>query len=230
MDDDPELVAPEESPPPRRFIAWTTYLIIASTVAVFLAQLHYSDDMGNDPLGDALAFSAQSWADGRYWTLLTYAWAHATAMFGQPGLFWLHIVANMVPLFCLGPALEDAVGHGRFLALYLGSAIVAALCWFALNSESPEPIIGASGAVFGVIAAAGVIAPRVRIGVLLFFIIPLRTTMGILALCICAAEAVQAVFHLMPEIAHEAHLGGAAFGALFALVCRRWPPPGRIYI
>lgn len=213
--------------PTRRPIAWVTWLLVGSTVAVFLLQLLALHLFGDDVVGDALAFSAEAWADHRYWTLLTYAWAHAVAMFGDSGLFWLHIVFNMVPLICLGPALEEILGHWRYLGLYLGGAVASALVWFFFNSlfnsgaDSDQGIIGASGAVFAVIAAIGTAIPRVRVTVLLFYILPLRMSMGVLALAACGVEAIQAIFHWMPEVAHTAHLGGAAFGFLYVLAFHR---------
>jgi membrane associated rhomboid family serine protease len=214
----------------RRPIAWVTWFLVSTTVAVFLLQLLLLHASGSDVLGDTLAFSPEAWADHRYWTLLTYAWAHAVAMFGDSSLFWLHIVSNMIPLICLGPALEELLGHGRYLGLYAGGAIAAALVWYAsvsfsgLAGDTDEGIIGASGAVFAVIAAIGTAAPGVRVTVLLFYFLPLRMSMRVLALVVCGLEAAQALFHWMPEIAHSAHLGGAAFGFLYVLAFRRRVP------
>jgi rhomboid family protein len=203
--------------PERRPVAWVTWLVVGSTVAVFLLQLLGLHLYGDDVVGNTLAFSGPALTEHRYWTVLTYAWAHAVAMFDNPDLFWLHIVANMVPLICFGPALEELLGHMRFLGLYLGGAVASALVWHALNLQSDEPIIGASGAVFAVIAAIGTAIPRVRVTVLLFYIIPLRMSMRVLALVVCGIEVVSIPLHWMPEVAHSAHLGGAAFGFLYVL-------------
>jgi membrane associated rhomboid family serine protease len=211
--------APEPPPP----VAWVTWAIIGSTVAVFLLQLAQARGPDQDALGTALAFSTDAWREGRFWTLITYAWAHATALPGFPGMFWLHIVANMIPLVCLGPALEGFIGHVRFLGLYLGAAVAAALVWWFFNSTSDEGIIGASGAVFGLIAAVGTAAPRARVVVYLFFILPIPMRLRWLAIVVCGLEALQAFFHWMPEVAHSAHLGGAAFGFLYILGLRYFP-------
>jgi membrane associated rhomboid family serine protease len=207
--------------PTRRPVAWVTWFLVGSTVAVFLLQLLELHLHGDDVLGDALAFSSQAWADHRYWTLLTYAWAHAVVMFGDSGLFWLHIVSNMIPLICLGPALEEMLGHARYLGLYLGGAVASVLVWYVFNGHEDEPIIGASGAVFAVIAAIGTAIPRVRVTVFLFYVLPLRMSMRMLALTVCGVEAASILFHWMPEVAHSAHLGGAAFGFLYVLAVRR---------
>jgi membrane associated rhomboid family serine protease len=214
--------------PTRRPIAWVTWCLVGSTVVVFLLQLLALHIFGDDVVGNALACSSQALADGRYWTLLTYAWAHAVVMFGDSGLFWLHIVSNMVPLICLGPALEDLLGHGRYLGLYLGGAFASALVWYLFTSSggSDEGIIGASGAIFALIAGIGTAMPRVRVTVLLFYILPLRMSMRVLALTVCGVEVASILFHWMPEIAHSAHLGGAAFGFLYVMVARRFARHG----
>ena len=204
--------------PWRPRFAWVTWGILASTIIVFLFQLHWYHRYHQDVLGDRLAFNGEAWNNGRYWTLVTYAWAHAVSIFGSPGLFWLHIVANMIPLICIGPALEDLLGHVRFLGLYLGSAIASALAWSYFNRDAEQGIIGASGAVFGLVAAVGTAAPRARVVVYLFFLLPVRTNLRIFAITVCGAEIAQIIFGWMPEVAHSAHLGGAAFGFVYLLV------------
>ncbi len=210
--------APEPYEPYR--VTPVTRLLIDTTVAVFLLQVTLFYLQGHDVVGEKLSFSAQAWTEHRYWTLLTYAWAHAVALPGAPGFFWLHILVNMIPLFCLGPALEDYLGSWRFLGLYLGGAIAAALVWVAVDYQRGASIVGASGAAFAVIAAAGTAAPRMRVMVFLFFVLPIPMKLRTLALVICGAELVQRVFHWMPEVAHSAHLGGAAFGFLYVLAMR----------
>jgi membrane associated rhomboid family serine protease len=205
---------------PRRPLAWVTWMLVGSTVAVFLLQLFALHIYGDDVVGNALAFSPEAWDEGRYWTVITYAWAHAVAIFGDPGLFWLHIVANMIPLICLGPALEELLGKWRFLGLYLGGAIASLLVWFFFNSDNPEPIIGASGAVFALIAAAGTAAPRARVIVYFLFVLPIPMSLQALAIAACGVELIQIIFGWMPEVAHSAHLGGAAFGFFYILGIR----------
>jgi membrane associated rhomboid family serine protease len=200
---------------PARPIAWVTWLLVGSTVAVFILQLFFAYLDDDDVVGNTLAFSSQAWAEGRYWTLVTYAWAHAVVIFGDSSLFWLHIAANMVPLICLGPAIEELLGKWRFLGLYLGGAVVSALVWSFFNPDSREPIIGASGAVFALIAAAGAAVPQARVIVYFLFVLPVPMSLQALAIVACGIEVVSMIFNWMPEVAHTAHLGGAAFGFLY---------------
>ena len=89
--------------------------------------------------------------DGAYWQLLTSAFTHVE--------IW-HIGFNMLALWFLGPQLEAALGRGRFLALYLGSALTASafVYWF---SPIVTPTLGASGAIFGLMGGLLVIAVKV---------------------------------------------------------------------
>ncbi len=216
----PASLPPEAELPPRPF-AWVTWTVIASTVGVYVLQLIELHRYRDDVVGNALAFGPDALRDGRYYTLLTYAWAHAVDMGGGDAryFFWLHLVANMIPLACVGPALEEMLGHGRYLGLYLGGAIASVLIWYFFNSDAGEPIIGASGAVFAVIGGIGVAVPRERVIVLILFLLPVRMYMGVVALVTCALEALFIVMqyipllapYSLPEVAHSAHLGGAAF-------------------
>jgi membrane associated rhomboid family serine protease len=85
----------------------------------------------------------------------------------------LHITGNMLYLWIFGKNTEDSLGHGRFLALYCGCGAVAALVQATAHPESSVPMIGASGAVAGVLGAYLVLFPRATILTLLlvgFFI------------------------------------------------------------
>jgi len=203
--------------PWKRPVAWVTWFIVGSTVAVFLLQLLALHLEGDDVVGETLAFTPEAFADHRYWTLLTYAWAHAPVILDIPGL---HLIANMIPLICLGPAIEEFLGAWRYLGLYLGGAITAGLVWFVLNPDADQGIIGASGAIFALIAAAGAVAPRASVMVYIFFVLPIRMSLRVFALAACGVELAQILFGWMPEVAHSAHLGGAAFGYLYVVTIR----------
>ena len=212
--------------PWKRPVAWVTWIVLGTTVAIFLLQLLTYYRTGEDSIGDTLAFSPQAMTDHRYWTLITYAWAHAVIMFDDRSLFWLHIVSNMIPLICFGPALEEVLGHGRFLGLYLGGAVASALVWYLFNlnagpdTAGGQGVIGASGAIFALIAAAGTVAPRAIVMVYLFYVLPIRMSLRTLALVACGIELAKIIFGWLPQVAHTAHLGGATFGFLYVLAVR----------
>lgn len=157
----------------------TSLVLISINLAVFVAVLLTGGGYGRlanvlsiSPLGQCLVDDATGryypgvtaaqcaalpdayWAagvvDGAYWQLLTSAFTHAEI---------LHIAANMIALFFLGPPLEQVLGRARFLAVYLISALAgsAAVMWLAAPDSSA---LGASGAIFGLMGALFLIARK----------------------------------------------------------------------
>jgi membrane associated rhomboid family serine protease len=145
-------------------------------------------------------------------TLLSYMFFH--------GDFW-HITGNMLFLWVFGDNVEDAMGHARFLLFYLCCGIFAALFYAFVLKASAAPLIGASGAVAGVIAAYMILYPRVLVWILAFRFIPLH----IPALwAIGAWIGTQLVMALLPSqgpVAWWAHIGGLIAGAVLVVFLRR---------
>ena len=99
------------------------------------------------------------------------AWLYATpitSMFMHGG--WMHLIGNMVFLWIYGNNIEDYFGPVRFLLFYLASGLVAILLYTLPNTGSITPLVGASGAIAGVMGAYIVLHPRAKITCLLFFI------------------------------------------------------------
>jgi membrane associated rhomboid family serine protease len=95
------------------------------------------------------------------------AWATIlTSMFMHGG--WLHLLGNMWFLWVFGNNIEDSTGRFRFVAFYLLCGIVAALTQSVLNPGSRVPMVGASGAISGVMGAYVVLFPKVRVHMLIF--------------------------------------------------------------
>ena len=90
-----------------------------------------------------------------------------TSMFMHGGLF--HIAGNMLYLWIFGDNVEDTLGHGRFILFYLLSGVAAALAQIVMNPDSRVPMVGASGAVSGVLGAYLLLFPYARVLVLLIF-------------------------------------------------------------
>ena len=119
---------------------------------------------------NAVAFACQLWLGDagqalvRSWGLVpaAFSWGTVlTSMFLHGGL--LHFGGNMLYLWIFGDNVEDRMGHGRFLAFYLLCGTVAALAQTAMVPDSAVPMVGASGAIAGVMGAYFVLYPRSRI-------------------------------------------------------------------
>jgi membrane associated rhomboid family serine protease len=139
--------------------------------------------------------------------VLRMPWTPVTYMFLHADLF--HLLFNMLALYFFGPRLEERLGSGRFLALYLVSGLVAALLsiLFAFNAR----VVGASGAVFGVLLGSARYWPRDRI--FIWGILPVEARFLVGAL---AALSLWAGFTGSGSgVAHFAHLGGFLGGFLF---------------
>ena len=174
---------------------------------------------GDDVLGNALAFSPSAWAEGRYWTLLTYAWAHARLDVRRPGPF-LAPHRGQHDFF----KLPRTVGGAFFGTMALpGSSILAARWrrrWLGSLSTRTRPTRASSGRAAPCSRSSPPQAqprPRARVVAYLLFVLPVRMSLGFLAIAACAIEAAQMIFGWFPGVAHAAHLGGALFGCLYVL-------------
>ncbi len=83
---------------------------------------------------------------------------------------WMHIIGNMIFLWAFGRSLEDAMGSGKFLLFYLASGVLAGVTQVFFNPDSNLPMVGASGAIAGVMGAYLIKFPRARILTLVFLI------------------------------------------------------------
>lgn len=145
-------------------------------------------------------------------TLITYMFLHADVF---------HLAGNMLFLWVFGDNVEDAMGHVRFLVFYLACGVFAALVHSWMVPDSELPLIGASGAVAGVIAAYLMLHPRVSVWVLAFKVIPLRITAGLaLGIWIALQVVMIAVANVGPT-AWWAHIGGLIAGAVLIVFMRR---------
>ncbi|MFA5898590.1 MAG: rhomboid family intramembrane serine protease [Hyphomicrobium sp.] len=145
-------------------------------------------------------------------TLLTYMFFHADIF---------HLVGNMLFLWVFGDNVEDAMGHLRFLVFYLACGVFAALFHAFMVPDSDLPLIGASGAVAGVIAAYLMLHPRVNVWVLAFKVIPLRITAGLMLGIWVATQLIMVALPDLGPVAWWAHIGGLIAGAVLILFMRR---------
>ena len=143
-----------------------------------------------------------------------------TSMFLQAG--WMHLGGNMLFLWIFGDNLEDEMGHVGFLLFYLAAGVAAGLAQVLPDPASTVPMVGASGAIAGVMGGYLLLFPRARVDVLFIFIIffrifaiPAWIVLGIwLGLQIFSGVSMPAYGGV---VAYWAHVGGFAAGLVLTL-------------
>jgi len=150
-----------------------------------------------------------------------------TSMFLHGG--WLHLIGNMLYLWIFGNNIEDALGHVGFILFYIVCGAAAALTQSALDPDSTVPMIGASGAIAGVLGAYAVLYPRAHV----FVIIPLGffiQTMRLPALLVLGFWFVLQFIQgglVTPSggggVAYWAHIGGFVAGVVLIFLWPRRP-------
>lgn len=145
-------------------------------------------------------------------TLVTYMFLHGD---------WMHLGGNMLFLWVFGDNIEDAMGSIRFTMFYLLAGVAAGLAHVYMNPGSEAPLIGASGAIAGIIGAYLMLYPRVRMWSLAFMRLPLKLP----AFVVIGAWVGTQVFFVYAGIqdgtAWWAHLGGFVAGVLLVVVFKR---------
>ena len=132
-----------------------------------------------------------------------------TSMFSHGG--WFHLIGNMVFLWVFGNNIEDAMGHSRFVVFYLLCGLAAAAAQTVLNTRSIVPMVGASGAISGVLGAYLLLYPRVRVHTLI--ILPIYiTTVALPAYVMLGYWALLQLLGGVGSLA-EIERGGVAFFA-----------------
>jgi len=140
-----------------------------------------------------------------------------TAMFLHGGFF--HLAGNMLYLWIFGDNVEDRFGHGRFVAFYLICGAIAALAQASLDVRSTVPMVGASGAVSGVLGAYFMLYPRANVLLAMPFVLARVPALVMLALWFVGQLARSLLIEPgAAGVAFSAHVGGFVAGA--ALV--RW--------
>ena len=145
---------------------------------------------------------------------------------------WLHLLGNMLFLWVFGNNIEDRFGRVRYLIFYLACGMVANYGFALANSDSREPLIGASGAIAGVLGAYIVLYPRAKVWSLVpfLFFIPLRLPAWVvLGLWFVLQAFYSAGYGVATagSVAYVAHVVGFVTGALIGLAVassRRAPP------
>jgi membrane associated rhomboid family serine protease len=221
------LFIPLSDDNPLRFVRyqWVTIGIIAVNVTVYVLQICGLGLAAGTSLAVVPAELLQvrivlGSAHGAFdtiaipeaFTLISYMFLHTN---------FLHLTSNMLFLWVFGDNVEDAMGHVRYLAFYILCGIAAALVHALVQPTSRLPLMGASGAVAGTIAAYLILHPRVLVWVLAFRVIPLRVTaVWILGLWL-ATQLFMVLVNWGDQVAWWAHIGGVVAGGLLIPLMRR---------
>lgn len=174
----------------------------------------------------ALAESARHALPGVRWGFIPRerrALSAVTSLFVHAG--WMHLIGNMLFLFLTGPFVEDLYGRALFSALYLGSGFAATAAFTLRHSDSTVPLVGASGAIAGIMGAFLVRLGAQRIRLLIVPIPPLwmfRFRVLVPAYVVLPLWLLEQIWYAYRSdqagIAWWAHIGGFVFGVLVALV------------
>ena len=125
-----------------------------------------------------------------------------------------HLVGNMLFLWVFADNVEDSMGHWRFLGFFVLCGVLAAFAHALTHPDSVQPLIGASGAISGVIAAYLLLYPRVRIWGLVFKYLPLAVPAWVAIGAWIAIQIGQGFFGEASAVAWFAHLGGLLAGVV----------------
>ncbi|HHL39247.1 MAG TPA: rhomboid family intramembrane serine protease [Deltaproteobacteria bacterium] len=192
-----------------------TVLIIAINAAVFLFQSTLTPGAQEVFIyrTAVIPYEITHFTDIYPWGILPPPFTLLTAMFVHGGFF--HMAGNMLYLWIFGDNIEDRLGHLRFLLFYLFTGAVASLAHIMAEPSSSMPMVGASGAVAGVLGAYFLVFPRARILTLLFFFFFVQVV-RVPALVFLGIWFVFQVLNSMAggNIAWFAHIGGFLAGML----------------
>jgi len=188
-------------------VAVVTYLIIVVNILVFLQSL--TDPESYNLLIQTYGLVPDQVMGGKnLLSLITSMFLHADI---------LHLGLNMFFLLVSGDAVERELGSSRFLALYLACGVIAGLFHSYLNSASVIPAIGASGAIFGVLAAFAILFPF-RWLLKLFGFIPIPLPAILFVFITILTETAYVSSGVVENVAHTAHVGGFLAGVFLTLL------------
>lgn len=204
-----------------RFFPQVIKALLISNVAVFLLALFFGAfRVGDVPLGAIInsIFALYPIGTGfEVWQLFTYMFMHGGFM---------HLLFNMFALWMFGMDLENEWGSKKFLLYYLVCGVGAGISNLFIGPlfAPPGPTVGASGAVYGILLAFGIMYPERPI--FLYFLLPVKARYFVIFFLVL--ELYAGITGTQNGIAHFAHLGGAAVGFLMLMAytdripVRRW--------
>jgi len=196
---------------------WATWGIILLNIIVFFLEGATLNDSGNPVIVINYGLTPATLTQpGTLFSLIPVDVTLVTYMFLHADI--LHLFGNMIFLFVFGDDIEEAMGSLRFVVFYLACGIVGALFYLASTPQSSIPLIGASGACSGVIAAYLMLRPCAKIRVLLFFFVTKLDAFWVLGSW-ALIQIYQLASKADDEVAYWCHIGGFVTGAaLFPLM------------
>jgi membrane associated rhomboid family serine protease len=200
---------------------YVTFVLIAINIAVYAFLSGTSDKVATQMLLNFALFPVAVSGEAVTGGFMPPSLTVFSYMFLHGG--WMHVLLNMLFLFVFGDNIEDALGHGRFLVFYFLCGIAGGAAHAIAAPLSNVPLVGASGAIAGVIAAYIMVRPCARITVLIFGFIPI----SLASYWVLGFWAISQVWHVFSldksDTAWWAHVGGLVAGAVLIVVMR---PPG----
>jgi membrane associated rhomboid family serine protease len=208
-DDNPSTIAPA-----------VTIVFIVACVLVFLWELSFGASGGERIIYALGVVPASLLGQGQLPTDLTLVppWATIfTSMFMHGG--WMHLIGNMLYLWTFGDNVEDSMGHGRFVVFYLLCGVAAVFAQALPDPQSTVPMVGASGAISGVLGAYLLLYPHARVLVAIPFGFYLHTMRIPAGLVLVLWFGLQLLSNAMAQagqggVAFRAHIGGFVAGML----------------
>jgi membrane associated rhomboid family serine protease len=210
------MIPLKDNIPTRRFPVVTVAIIVANCL-IYLYMLslgrmrtHYIYALG------AIPYEFTHFTDVPSYPEVFFPFTLFSSMFMHGSLF--HLGGNMLYLWIFGDNVEDTIGRGRFIVFYLSCGLIAATSHILANPDSMLPMVGASGAISGILGAYLLLYPRARVLILLFFFffvklieIPAMVVLGFWVI----VQLLNSTRSLGPStggIAWFAHIGGFLSG------------------
>ncbi|HUW63164.1 MAG TPA: rhomboid family intramembrane serine protease [Spirochaetia bacterium] len=191
---------------------YVNYAIIAVNLVVFAAIAGPSLNGTIAAWGVVPASFLNLPVTGMALKLLTATFIHAS---------WLHVLGNMLFLWIFGDNIEDAMGHAGYLVFYFLTGAIALFAFVFLNPQSQIPLVGASGAISGVLGAYFMLYPRAKVWTLLFLFfifapvrLPAVLFLGVWFLLQALNESLVYTGGQGGGVAFAAHMGGFVAGML----------------
>ncbi|MFQ6548680.1 rhomboid family intramembrane serine protease [Aestuariibius sp. 2305UL40-4] len=200
---------------PSQNVPWVTYGLIAANILIFLS---YAGLFNDPPRLNALFWD---------WALIPARVSEGEALSGFLTSIFLHggvmhLAGNMLFLWVFGDNLEDEMGALGFLIFYLACGVAAGLAQYLAEPFTPIPMVGASGAIAGVMGGYLLLFPRAKVDILFIFIVIFRIIPVPAWIMLALWFGLQVLRGVGADtgsggVAYWAHAGGFVIGALLAI-------------